>query len=704
MNEKEPASCKYCGWKIPPDLIQIQSESHQYLCCEYCGSELSMDEYIQSSEGSNTQPETPSKPNKKQKFRSFLRNLYEKLPYEKNPIIRVARDSDFSENFKQNFIIVMARLLYPHIRHIIGNSVADKPELTKSIIDRLFEKINPIFHMRIDTVYLTNLHKISIKEFEGWFKKLQAKLRISKNFHRDFVIYLRLLIREVFVIITEIRDIEISSKFEKVILIDLRMFYRSHFAQDFPSFTPSSFRRIKGRKMSEIERSKLMGPWSVVDFYYEKVGFCRRSLDSSIIRHNFLPVKLSTGNMKLICKYCGYELINNDISGIKREKRALLWDEDQNKEKGDITIYLISWHKDQNDNWLPFPGLFYSGQSKKTAKKRIYGSGGHFAKAFSNPKMAIEYTIKKYGLNPERAQRLFKVHVLQIVRFQGTNKLTQELANKIESFWIGFFHSQFYEFGRNIEPGGSHVHKSIIISFEKLDKALYKASKLPRVGDINRKKYVYNKLGMKETQNRILDNSIEFWYGFTDARFESAIRFQRFNAIKRLFEKGYKAHYISNEINADRHDIVNWVEEIYSDKYKELGYKKIRKAVLSEIIINYVSEGHITPESLLTVLPGFQNTEAIKHLIRTELGGWNNLIDNYALKEDYWIIAKKLLEQREKDIQKGKATDYTVVEFAQALGSTTTFSSAAIKYIRRKLKTNLGWNKLKDSILTKRLP
>ncbi|MFW9876038.1 MAG: hypothetical protein ACFFG0_23290, partial [Candidatus Thorarchaeota archaeon] len=177
MNEKEPASCKYCGWKIPPDLIQIQSKSHQSLCCEYCGSELSINEYIQSSEGSNTQPETPSEPNKKQKFRSFLRNLYEKLPYEKNPIIKVARDSDFSENFKQNFIIVMARLLYPHIRDITGNSVADKPELTKSIIDRLFEKINPIFHMRIDTVYLTNLHKMSIKEFEGWLKKLQAKLR-----------------------------------------------------------------------------------------------------------------------------------------------------------------------------------------------------------------------------------------------------------------------------------------------------------------------------------------------------------------------------------------------------------------------------------------------------------------------------------------------------------------------------------------------
>ncbi|MFX1489232.1 MAG: hypothetical protein ACFFBI_08800 [Promethearchaeota archaeon] len=257
MNEKEPASCKYCGWKIPPDFFQFQYESHQSLCCEYCGSELPIDEYISihSSEGSDTQPEPPPKPNKKQKFKSFLRNLYEKLPYEKNPIIKVARDSDFSENFKQNFIIVIARLLYPHISEIKESSVIDKPELTKGIIDKLFEKISPIFHMRIQTVYLTNLHKISIKEFEGWLKKLQTKLRLSKNFNWDFVIYIRFIIREVFEIIAEIEDANSFPKFKKVVLNDLKAFHHIHYSQSKQNLTQDKMDESVRKGSSVINES-----------------------------------------------------------------------------------------------------------------------------------------------------------------------------------------------------------------------------------------------------------------------------------------------------------------------------------------------------------------------------------------------------------------------------------------------------------------
>ena len=408
--------------------------------------------------------------------------------------------------------------------------------------------------------------------------------------------------------------------------------------------------------------------------------------------------------MNLKCKYCGYELTNNDISGLYRARRLQLWELDQNKKPGDITIYLIKWRKNQYDKYLQFPGLFYLGMTKKTAKERVYGSGGHFSKAFNNPKTAIEYTIRKYGLNPVRAQKLFNLEVLQIVEDQGTKKATQDLANTIESFWIGFFHSQYYEFGRNIEPGGSAVHKSIILPFDSLDQALHEASMLPRIGDISRKPYVYDKLGMKETQNRILDNSIEFWYGFTLARFENAIRHKRFNIIKKLIELGYKTAYISNEINADRHDIIRWIErDIYKDKYLGLSYKEIRIALVSEKIKNYVSEGYITPELLLNVLPGFENSDSIKHFIRRSLGGWNNLITNYALKKNYWLIAKNLFKQRKNEIGLERAFDYTAVEFAQALGSNTVHTSSAIKFIKRKLVTDMNWLEIKNFLSTEKI-
>ena len=444
-------------------------------------------------------------------------------------------------------------------------------------------------------------------------------------------------------------------------------------------------------------------PWEIVDYYFDNIGFCKKSSESSIIRHNYIPTKFLSNSMKLTCKYCGHELINNDISGLYKAKRLQLWELDQNKNPDDITIYLINWRKNQDDKYLKFPGLFYPGMTKKTAKERAYGNGGHFYKAFYNPKTAIEYTIRKYGHNPVKAQKLFNVEVLQIVEDQGSKKATQELANIIESFWIGFFHSQFYEFGRNIEPGGSIVRESIILPFESLDKALYEASILPRIGVISRKPYVYDKLGMRETQNRILDNSIEFWYGFTLARFENVIRSKRFTIIKNFIEQGYKTAYISNEINADRHDIIRWIEEdIYKNKYLGLSYKEIRIAIVSDKIKKFVSEGYTTPELLLNVLPGFENSDAIKHFIRRNLGGWNNLIATYAPKKDYWILAKNLFKQRKKEMELGRASDYTAVEFAQALGSNTDHTSSAIKFIRRRLVTDMNLLEIKNILLKKK--
>lgn len=46
-------------------------------------------------------------------------------------------NSDFSENFKQNFIIVMARLLYPHICDIIGDSTCRLNRVVKLNLNRL---------------------------------------------------------------------------------------------------------------------------------------------------------------------------------------------------------------------------------------------------------------------------------------------------------------------------------------------------------------------------------------------------------------------------------------------------------------------------------------------------------------------------------------------------------------------------------------
>lgn len=286
--------------------------------------------------------------------------------------------------------------------------------------------------------------------------------------------------------------------------------------------------------------------------------------------------------MKIVCKHCGHKIINNNVSGLQKKVRKDLILMDKNKNMGDITIYLIYWRKDKMGSWLDFPGLFYIGQTKKTVEERVYGiSSSHFFRAFKNPKCAIEYTIKKYSKNLEAAKKLFKAEPIQIVRYQGTKLLTRKLANMVEKFWIGYFHTQFNEFGRNIEPGGSKVYESIIIPFNFLDNALHEAGFLPRSGNIERKHYVYDKLGLKRTQNRIIDNSIKYWYGFKSKMFVKALRLKRIQIIKDLFERGYKLAYISTELNADRHDIKKWIEnDLYKEKKILLPYKVLRNNIL----------------------------------------------------------------------------------------------------------------------------
>lgn len=77
--------------------------------------------------------------------------------------------------------------------------------------------------------------------------------------------------------------------------------------------------------------------------------------------------------MKLVCKHCGHELFNDDVSGLSNVRRVQLGVDDQNKSQGDITIYYISWRKNQDDEWLSFPGLFYPGLTEKSAEERAFG-------------------------------------------------------------------------------------------------------------------------------------------------------------------------------------------------------------------------------------------------------------------------------------------------------------------------------------------
>ena len=88
----------------------------------------------------------------------------------------------------------------------------------------------------------------------------------------------------------------------------------------------------------------------------------------------------------------------------------------------------------------------------------------------------FENTILGHQLTRQRFEEDFKVEVMQIVRFHGdwaqlnsiedlderskainrAHETTERMADMVESFYIGWFKSQYRRFGRNYEEGGRH--------------------------------------------------------------------------------------------------------------------------------------------------------------------------------------------------------------------------------------------------------
>ncbi|MHA2282905.1 MAG: hypothetical protein ACXAC5_18845 [Promethearchaeota archaeon] len=210
-------SCKYCGWKFPSEYIDSQ-ENKNLLLCENCGTEIFSE--------CNENDDLAKYIEEKIKNKELLSRIDDIVQEKKNPIARVLVDSDFPIIFKDNLKIVISRLLYPHIGTLESEPILNKEnrEITKEILDDLYEMISPIMNLRINDIFLTNLHELSIKEFLKWLKVLQDKIRLNHGFQKDFTIYLRWMIREVYTIITELWNKRELPKFERVIRDDLKSF------------------------------------------------------------------------------------------------------------------------------------------------------------------------------------------------------------------------------------------------------------------------------------------------------------------------------------------------------------------------------------------------------------------------------------------------------------------------------------------------
>ncbi|MFX1531970.1 MAG: hypothetical protein ACFFBC_12710, partial [Promethearchaeota archaeon] len=213
-----PNCCSYCGWKFPTEFLKELSENSESLFCENCGTEV-IKERDKNAEDNN-------KIDDNNHTNGLLRRTYENFRNKKSPIVRVFQDSDFPVRFKVNLIIVVSRLVYPHIRSLEFELTRDVDgmELRQEILDDLYEKISPIMNQGVNDKFLINLNRISAKEFDKWLTLLQKKIKLNNRIHRNFASYLRWIIRKVFIIITKLWDKPELPKFERFIRDDLKSF------------------------------------------------------------------------------------------------------------------------------------------------------------------------------------------------------------------------------------------------------------------------------------------------------------------------------------------------------------------------------------------------------------------------------------------------------------------------------------------------
>ncbi len=650
--------CRYCKLPFSDEILNKIKNNKEDVICQHCGDIVRkvQNNYnfieLEANEGKSNSKIYPTEP------QTHFPDNPDALLY---PNGRIFYDKDFPPIFKSNFIIVFSRLVYYHIRRLesIGKLNSAKTEITGDIIYELHRCISPVQNKHIKNEFLNDLYLITVKEFDKNLKKLQVKIQSNKEYQEDFIVYCNTFIRRIYTLISEKFESSILSKFERTIIKDLKRFeltdyYQRHFAEN-KNFT------------------QLNKPRDLVNHYFKELGKCCFNHKLTKGRHNYIL----KDNHTLLCPDCKKILKNNEFSEsvITKNTRELKKLE-KSKSFCDITIYRVYYTRtlaNGKREWLPFPGIGYGGQTIEKARKRIYN--GHIKNAFDVKKkhMYFENSIKKNFIVKEIARKYIRIKILQIVRFQGDINMiriienpnhkkekleeainsTQKLADNAEKFWIGYYKTQFKEFGRNIEEGGKE-NRMVLIDPVRLDESIKKNM------HVRRSRSPFENVRKElNTTRAVLVNNLLFYYGksLKDITHELILK-----ETKKLFELGYVAKGIAiklrleGEIENASKTVSDWIRnEIYNERFPEKpNYRRIRDKILSEIIEQKVREGCTTIKSLMIALPGFEvpgetireKSWEMKRFVANNLGGIKKLNKKYheKPKKDYLPDAIRIIK------------------------------------------------------------
>ncbi|MFX1444871.1 MAG: hypothetical protein ACFFHV_15775 [Promethearchaeota archaeon] len=340
---------------------------------------------------------------------------------------------------------------------------------------------------------------------------------------------------------------------------------------------------------------------------YDPKWNCRRSKGSVYMRHNF---KLLTPQ-RIECVDCGVSinLTTRELKySIHTLKQTKLRELDKNKNPRDITIYALKIKKKYREKLKIKNDEKYIGQttSRITVKKtdKILGKNrwiGHLTNIFNenhhNP--ILSNIVLKYCKNKNEALEVFEIMVLQIIKNQGDKKSTQIKADNAEKFWIGFFHTQFIEFGWNIDEGGYFgVKEKEYIIYKDLENAIVASLDIHwHDGPMEYLKTTLDK------SDYIINNNIAYHY--RDSYGEEV---ENYNILRKvrivrervipLIEEGYNSVEIENHISIKLtwSQLPSLIKDVLKDPNFE--FKKFRNKILIKKIRRIIRSGNLSYQKI----------------------------------------------------------------------------------------------------------
>ncbi len=201
-------SCPNCEWRILNNQIrEISGYEDKIHFCERCGSKL---DKINLTNLDNTEENNSE---------TTLNSI-------EHPVEIIAEDHDIQIGFIDNLTLVLARMIYFNIRYLEKtlDKKFDNVELDVKLLNLLSGALMPILHNDVEEDFLDKLNEITLADFYSNLTKIHNKVKLYPIFRQRFIIYLRWLVKQVFILVSELWNKGLIDKFEAMIFRDLNTY------------------------------------------------------------------------------------------------------------------------------------------------------------------------------------------------------------------------------------------------------------------------------------------------------------------------------------------------------------------------------------------------------------------------------------------------------------------------------------------------